>query len=161
VSVTGFVERFWDNADLWRAAAAVLATTAVALLVAALVSREPPDFAERPVLAELRDTPHQQPAWAIRLARAAHQIAVDALDPPAPPAGKSYQLWLVAPGAGPPRPLGLLPRSGRKIIAETPANIRLLGGRGELEVTLESATGTFAEIPNGPPVFYANLPGAN
>jgi anti-sigma-K factor RskA len=152
------VEQLWLGAR-FGGAAAVLATAGLALIVAALVSRAPPDFADRPVVAVLRDT-GQHPGWAIRLAQTAHQIAVDALDPPAPPSGKSYQLWLDAPAAGPPRPLGLLPRSGRKIMAETPTNTRLLAGKGELEVTLEPATGTLAETPSGSPVFRSGLPGS-
>jgi anti-sigma-K factor RskA len=153
------VEQLWRGVRFWRAAAAVLATAALALMVAALVSREPADFAARPVIAALRER-GQHLLWNIRLARAAHQIAIDAFDPPAPPVGAAYQLWLAAPGTGPPRPLGLLPGSGRKIIAETPANIRLLAGNGELEVTLEPATGTLAETPSGPPLFHASFPGS-
>lgn len=154
----GIVERLWDSARLWRCAAAVLATTALALAVSALVSRAPPDFGELPVIAMLRD-PGQHPAWAVRLAPPAHQIAIDGFDAPPPPPGKAYQLWLVAPGAA-PEPLGLLPLSGRKIIAETPANIRLLTGRGELWITLEPATGTLAAAPSGAPVLGAGFDGS-
>jgi anti-sigma-K factor RskA len=149
------VEQFWDSARFWRGTAAVLATAASALLVAALVARPPPDFAERPVIAVLRDAAHH-PGWAIRLARAAHQIALDSLAPPAPPAGKAYQLWLAAPGTA-TQPLGLPPATGRKIIAETPANISRLAKGAELWVTLEPATGTLAEAPSGPPVYHAIL----
>lgn len=151
------VDQLWNSAWFWRRAAAVLATVALALLVAALIAREPPDFAQRPVIAVLQNT-GQHPAWSIRLARSAHQIAIDSLDPPRPPASKAYQLWLAAPGAA-PQPLGLLPGSGRKIVAETPANIRLLAGKGKLRVTLEPATGTLAGAPSGPPVFDASLNG--
>jgi anti-sigma-K factor RskA len=147
-----------DDAAFWRRTTAVIATTAAALLVAAAVAREPADFADRPVIAVLRDA-GRHPAWAIRLARNAHLIAVDSLDPPAPPSGKAYQLWLVASGAAPPRALGLLPRSGRKIIAETPANTRLLAGKGALRVTLEPGSGALAGAPNGAPLFDANLAG--
>ena len=95
------VDQLWGSAWFWRRAAAVLATVALALLVAALIAREPPDFAQRPVIAVLQNT-GRHPAWAIRLARSAHQIAIDSLDPPRPPSGKAYQLWLAAPGAAPP-----------------------------------------------------------
>jgi anti-sigma-K factor RskA len=150
------LDRLWDSVRVWRRAAGVLATTALALLVAALVTRAPPDFAETPVIAVLRDA-GRHAAWAVRLARTAHQIAVDGLDPPPPPPGKAYQLWLVAPGAAAPQPLGLLPLSGRKIIAETPANIRLLAGKGELGVTLVPANGALAGAPSAPPLFHASL----
>jgi anti-sigma-K factor RskA len=156
--ISGAVERMVDSVRLWRGAAAVLGTAAAALMVAALVARDAPDFAERPVIAVLRGAA-DRPAWSVRLARAAHQVAVDGLDPPAAPAGKAYQLWLVAPGGASPQPLGLLPFSGRKILAETPANIRRLAGKGQLWVTLEPATGTLAEAPSGAPAFHAELGG--
>ncbi len=82
------VDQLWDSAWFWRRAAAVLATVALALLVAALIAREPPDFAQRPVIAVLQNT-GRHPAWAIRLARSAHQIAIDSLDPPRPPLRQS------------------------------------------------------------------------
>jgi anti-sigma-K factor RskA len=154
---SGLARQLWNDARLWRRIAGVLAVTALAVLVAALVAREPPDFAERPVIAVLR-AKDAQPLWALRLARSAHRIAVDALSPLSPPAGKDYQLWLLAAGAAPPQPLGLLPLSGRKILAETPANIRHLAeGAGELGVTLEPASGALAGVPSGPPAFTANL----
>lgn len=153
---TGLARQLWEDARLWRRAALVLATTALALLVAALVTRESPDFAQRPVITVLRDA-HQRPAWTLRLAPNAHQIAVDSLSPPPPPTGKNYELWLVAPGEVTPQPLALLPLTGHKIFAETPANIRRLAGPGELRVTLEPRTGTFAPAPNGQSVFHATL----
>jgi anti-sigma-K factor RskA len=153
---TGLARQLWEDARLWRRAALVLAATALALLVAALVMREPPDFAQRPVIAVLRDA-DQRPAWTLRLAPNAHQIAVDSLLPPPPPAGKNYQLWLAAPGEATPQPLALLPLIGRKIFAETPADIHRLAGPGELRVTIEPATGTFAPAPSGQSVFHASL----
>jgi anti-sigma-K factor RskA len=149
--------RLWADIRFWRGAVVVLATTALALLVAALVVPAPPDFAERAVIAVLRAS-DQHPLWTLRLGRAAHQIEIDSQAPPRPPAGKDYQLWLAAPSAATPQPLGLLPLSGRKILAETPANIRRLAiGDGELQVTLEPATGSLAGAPGGPPVSSARL----
>ena len=106
----------------------------------------------------LRDA-GRQPRWAIRLARNAHQIAADSLDPPPVPAGHVYQLWLEPPGGGAPRPLGLLPQAGRKVIAETPANIRSLSGHGALAVTLEPAGGSLGPGPTGPALFRGSLAG--
>jgi anti-sigma-K factor RskA len=151
--------RFWDSAKFWRHTAIVLATTALALLVAAFVARDPPDFAHLSVIAVLRDK-DGHPVWSVRLASAAHQIAVDNLGAAAPPPGKDYELWLVTPGeAG--QPLGLLPLSGRKIFAETPANIRRLAGTAELRVTLEPVTGSVAGLPSGPVVFRASIKNRN
>ena len=151
--------RLWDSVLFWRRAAGVLATLSLALLVAAIIAREPPDFSTMPVIAVVRDGEYH-PIWAIRLARAAHQIAADSLRPQPVPADHVYQLWLLASDATTPHPIGLLPRSERKVIAVTPENARLLAGEGELEVTLEPVGGSTAPWPSGPILFRASLEGS-
>jgi anti-sigma-K factor RskA len=147
----------WDKVSFWRSLAAGIAVTAAALLVAALIGRPPPDFSARPVIAVVQDG-GQRPLWAIRLAGDAHQIAIDSLHPPPVPPGHVYQLWLEPPpGAGTPRPLGLLPQSGRREIPETPANTRMLSGPGRLAVTLEPLGGSIGTGPSGPALFRSSL----
>jgi anti-sigma-K factor RskA len=149
----------WDKVGFWRSLAAGIAVTAAALLVAALIARPPPDFSARPVIAVVQDG-GQRPLWAIRLAGDAHQIAIDSLHPPPVPSGHDFQLWLEAPpGVGTPRPLGLLPQSGRREIPETPANSRMLSGHGALVVTLEPLGGSVGTGPSGPPLFRGILVG--
>jgi anti-sigma-K factor RskA len=148
--------RLWNNAALWRRAAGVLATLALALLVAAIVSREPADFSSIPIIAVVRDEEHH-PVWAIRLARAAHQIAVDSLRAEPTPADRVYQLWVLTPGSTFPHQLGLMPPSGRKRIVVSPENARLLAGSGELVVTLEPPGGSSVTTPSGPTVFRGTL----
>lgn len=147
----------WSNAAFWRSLAGGLAVTALALLVAALIGRSSPDFSARPIVAVVQDS-GQRALWAIHLAGNAHQIAVDSLHPPPVPPGHVYQLWLEPPpGAGTPRPLGLLPQSGRKEIPETPANTRRLFGPGVLVVTLEPLGGSRGPGPSGPTLFRSSL----
>ncbi|MGH7059207.1 MAG: anti-sigma factor domain-containing protein [Stellaceae bacterium] len=141
----------WDNARLWRRLAAVLAVLVSALFVAALVARPAPDFSALRVVAVVMDAA-QRPAWAIRLAPAAHQIAADAWHPQPAPAGRAYQLWLAGAGKA-PHPLGLLPQAGRKVIPVTPENARLMAGAGELLVTLEPVGGSPRQGPTGPVEF--------
>ena len=155
VSIVVFA-KLWDSVPFWRWVAVVLATLSLALLVAAIIAREPPDFSAMPVIAIVRDG-EQHPVWAIRLARAAHQIAADSLRPQSPPADHVYQLWLLASGAAMPHPIALLPQSERKVIAVTPENARLLAGAGELEVTLEPIGGSTAPGPTGPVLFRASF----
>jgi anti-sigma-K factor RskA len=150
------IAALWDKAAFWRSLAAGLAVAMLALLVAALIGRAPPDFSARPILAMVQDG-DQHALWAIRLAGTADQIAVDSLNPPRVPPGHVYQLWLEPPGAGTPRPLGLLPQSGREAIPETPANTRLLSGPGVLVVTLEPQGGSLGSGPSGPTLFRTNL----
>jgi anti-sigma-K factor RskA len=147
-----------DNALFWRRAAAVLATLSLALLVAAIIIRDPPDFSAMPIVAVIRNA-EQRPIWAIRLARAAHQIAADSLFVQPVPANRMYQLWLLAPETAGPHPLGLLPQAGRKKITVSPENARLLAGAGELLVTLEPPGGSPLAVPTGPTVFHGTLEG--
>jgi anti-sigma-K factor RskA len=151
--------RLRDSVLFWRLASVVLATLSLALLVAAMIAREPPDFSAMPVVAVVRDSEYH-PTWAIRLARAAHQIAADSLRPQTAPPDHVYQLWLLTPDGATPRPLGLLPQSARKRIAVSPENARLLSGGGELEVTLEPKGGSLAPGPSGPVLFRASLKGS-
>jgi anti-sigma-K factor RskA len=151
--------RLWDNVCFWRWTSSVFATVSLAFLVAALIAREPPDFSNMPIVAIVRDG-EQHPVWAIRLARAAHQIAADSLRPQPAPADHVYQLWLLASDATAPHPIGLLPQSERKLIAVTPENARLLAGEGELKVTLEPVGGSPNPAPSGPTLFRASLEGS-
>jgi anti-sigma-K factor RskA len=146
----------WDNVRVWRCATGAFATLSLALLVAAIVARDPPDFSDMSIVAVVRDG-ERYPVWAIRLARSAHEIAADSLrDEPAPP-GRVYQLWLLVPDRTGPRQLGLLPSSGRKRIAVSPENARLLAGTGELVVTDEPTGGSPASSPSGRTVFRGTL----
>ncbi len=148
--------KLWADIRVWRWAAGVLATLCLALLVAASIARDPPDFSDISIVAVVRDG-ERHPVWAVRLARAAHQIAADTLrDEPAPP-GRVYQLWLLVADRTGPHQLGLLPTSGRKRIAVSPQNARLLAGTGELVVTLEPAGGSPNREPSGPPIFRGAL----
>ena len=146
----------WADIRVWRWATAAFAILSLALLVAAIIARDPPDFSEISIVAIVRDG-ERHPVWAIRLARFAHEIAADSLrDEPAPP-GRVYQLWLLVPDRTGPRQLGLLPSSGRKRIAVSPENARLLAGAGELVVTVEPTGGSPVGSPSGQKVFWGTL----
>jgi anti-sigma-K factor RskA len=148
--------KLWADIRAWRWATGVFATLSLALLVAAMIAHDPPDFSDISIVAVVRDG-ERHPVWAIRLARAAHQIAADTLRDEPAPAGRVYQLWLLVADRSGPRQLGLLPPSGRKRIAVSPENARLLAGAGELVVTLEPAGGSPNREPSGPPVFRGAL----
>jgi anti-sigma-K factor RskA len=143
------------------AAIGVFVTFALAFAVAAAIKRESPNFAGAPI-AVVRDAGAAQgrALWAIRLAPAAHEIAVDALAPAealsSAPAGSALQLWLKTPAGL--RSLGLLPDKGRAIIPEMPALIDRLGaGAGGLVVTREPKGGSRQSLPSGPIAFRATL----
>jgi anti-sigma-K factor RskA len=154
------IGEIWNSVRFWRGAAGVLASLSLALLVAAAIARGPPSFSSEPIIAVIRDS-GQHPVWAIRLARTAHEIAADSLRVEPAPADHVYQLWLLPADSAKPHQLGLLPQSGRKPIAVTPENARLLTGAGELIVTLERAGGSPQPAPSGPTAFRAALEGVD
>jgi anti-sigma-K factor RskA len=140
--------------------AASVATSVLAFGVAAAIDRPAPRFAAPPI-AVVRDAAGHA-LWSIRVSAAAHEIAVDALNPaPRRPAGDAYQLWLTAPRG--PRSLGLLPLAGRKVIPEIPALVaRLIGAdagtdAARLVVSREPEGGSPAMQPSGPIVFRAAI----
>ncbi len=139
--------QLWNNVRIWRQAAGVLATLSLALLVAAIVSRDAPDFSSMPIIAVVRDG-EQRPIW---------EIAVDSLRVQPVPTDHVYQLWVLVPDVTAPHQLGLLPQSGRKRIAVSPENVRLLAGSGELVITLEPPGGSRGPAPSGPTVFRGTL----
>lgn len=134
---------------------AVAVTAAATLAVATTVKRPPPDFATPPV-ATLHDGAGHA-LWTVRLAPAAHEIAVDALAAARPPANHAYQLWLQT--AHSVASLGLLPPTGRAVIPEVPALVGDLAGKGELVVSLEPAGGSPGLQPSGAILFRAALAG--
>ncbi|MGH7054880.1 MAG: anti-sigma factor domain-containing protein [Stellaceae bacterium] len=142
----------------WRAVAAVLTVAVLALIVAAAIARPAPDFADRPVLAVIRDG-DARPVWTIRLAPAAHEIAATSLRAEMAPRSHGFELWLVPAGATAPRPLGMLPASGSQVIPLIPENAALLARRGTLLVTLEAAEGASDLRPSGAPLFRGHLRG--
>jgi len=154
------IRTLWDSVLFWRRVAVVLATLSLALFVAVIIARDPPDFSTMPIVAVVRDG-EQRPVWEIRLARAAHQIAADSIRPQPAPADHVYQLWLVDQESAGPHQLGLLPQSGRKRIAVSPENARLLIGAGEFIVTIEPFGGSRGSTPSGPTAFRGTLEGSS
>ena len=154
------IRTLWDSVLFWRRVAVVLATLSLALFVAVIIARDPPDFSTMPIVAVVRDG-EQRPVWEIRLARAAHQIAADSIRPQPALADHVYQLWLVDQESAGPHQLGLLPQSGRKRIAVSPENARLLIGAGEFIVTIEPFGGSRGSAPSGPTAFWGTLEGSS
>jgi anti-sigma-K factor RskA len=142
----------------WRGAAGVLAVAVSALIVAAAIGRDRPDFVDRPVLTVIRDG-RARPVWEIRLARAAHEIAARNLGAAPAPKSRAFELWLLPAGAATPRPLGILPSAGCEVIPVTPRDAASLAAPGALLVTLEPGGGAPDLRPSGPPMFRGRLHG--
>lgn len=134
-------------------------------VAAALVAALALGFLLRPAPAPVFETTHVatvadaagQPLWLIELDAESARLAVRALLAEPPPAGKSYELWML-PGEGrAPVSLGLLPREGRVVTVLTPDRVVLLRQATGLAVSLEPAGGSPTGLPTGPVLFQAAL----
>ena len=112
----------------------------------------------RPLLSRYKDAPVRNTGWSAWQIDGHGRWEVFELIAPEPaPPGRVYQLWLLVADRTGPRQLGILPPAGRKRIAVSPGNARLLAGAGELVVTLEPAGGSPNPEPSGPAVFRGAL----
>ena len=66
------------------------------------------------------------------------------------PAGKDLELWALPQGQTKPRSLGVLPPSGRQLVAELPSNTQLL-------VSIEPKGGSPTGQPTGPLLYGGSL----
>jgi len=141
--------RVWRSPGFWRA------TTVAALAIAAslffMLLRPGPS--SPPLLAALAPTGAPAPAFLVRVAPNGQGLVV-AASAAEPGAGRSFELWALAPGATTPVSLGLLPATGqRELTVPNRAGTRLL-------VSQEPAGGSPTGQPTGPVVFSGVLTGA-
>ena len=131
---------------LWQAA------TAVSLLVAAglaLLLFLPPANRTQRLAAALG--PINDPARFLVDARPDGSLAVTGLGNPAAPAGRSFQLWALPPGATAPVSLGVLPPGSHTV---APGHAR---SGEQLLVSEEPLGGSPTGAPTGPVVFGGTL----
>ncbi len=79
-------------------------------------------------------------------------VALTAVAPVQVPAGKTLELWIQPPDAKAPRPLGVLPATGRQVTLST-----MPEAGTALSVTLEPAGGAPMEAPTGRVVYAGTL----
>jgi anti-sigma-K factor RskA len=138
------VERpgLWRRVETWRWATAAASLAAAVLLVLLLLPAKPgPDrFVATPA------GPQGGPAWFARVAADGAAIDIQPVTVAALPADRSYELWIIPPGATAPRSLGL-------IDPNTPTRRTLTAdvrGGGTLAVSLEPRGGSPTGAPTGP-----------
>ncbi|MGH8225279.1 MAG: anti-sigma factor [Gammaproteobacteria bacterium] len=95
------------------------------------------------------------PRWVITVQGThMHMRAVGSVSPPA---GKSYQLWMLPGHGAKPVSLGLLPASGEASAQLSTALLQRLKSAGALAVSVEPAGGSPTGLPTGPVVYTAPL----
>ncbi|MGE5625292.1 MAG: anti-sigma factor domain-containing protein [Bacillota bacterium] len=139
--------------NFWR----VWAVAATLVLAVVLVSqRYVPATEQKPAEFALVSDAKGQPRWVISVHPEDKRIDMKALTSNPPPAGKSYELWML-PDQGNPVPMGLMNETGtasEHITAELLA--RLATAKG-LAISVEPPGGSPTGLPTGQVVYTAVL----
>lgn len=135
--------------SLWRlgAIAATACSVALAILLFALLQREPP-MRYVTVLTD-RDA---RAAWMVSADTARGMIASQSLQPQALAAGRSFELWIL-PRDGAPISLGLLLPEGDATHPISPAILQALPDASGLAVSVEPRGGSPTGQPTGPVLY--------
>lgn len=153
--VTGFSLK-----GLWSGAA-VLATAFV-LVVGVFIGRslvKPPAQtvpAASSNYVAVMSAPKGPPRWLITVHPQNGRVDMNALANNTPPAGKSYQLWML-PGTGKPISLGLMNSTGSAHETLSPEMLAALTKAKGLAISIEPAGGSPTGQPSGPVVYTGSI----
>jgi len=137
----------------WRSWA-VAATVVLAVLLVA--QRVVPPSEQKPSEFALVSDAKGQPLWVISVHPEANRIDMKAVADRTPPAGKSYELWML-PGSGSPVPMGLMNSTGLASETVTPELLAKLAASKGLAISLEPQGGSPTGLPTGPVLWTATL----
>ncbi len=130
----------------WRTWA-VAATVVLAVLV--VMQRELPTAEHKAAAFALVSDAKGQPLWVISVHPEADRIDMKAVTPNPPPAGKSYELWML-PGSGNPVPMGLMNSDGLASETVSPELLAKLATAKGLAISEEPQGGSPTGLPTGP-----------
>ncbi len=149
---TGLWQRFWENASVWRWVSAGFAAATIALAVLPNWRTVEPSATRIAVLQQ----PGQaaQPGWVVSVMEGG-DVMLKGLAALPTPAGKSIQIWTLAPGEKTPRSMGLLAdRQSVRIDANLVGAVQ----PGQLfEFTLEQEGGSPTGLPTGPVLYIGRI----
>lgn len=138
-----------QSATWWRGVAAAAVVIAVGL--AGYIASIPPSPGR--VTVTLLRGPHESTArWVAVIAQ--NRLALRATVAPTLAAGRSYELWAIAPGKAAPEPLGVVARDGALSVPSVPSR---LGAGTTLAISIEPAGGSPTGKPTGPVVFTGTV----
>jgi len=143
----------WRRLRRWQAATAAGFAIAAALLAWTVISPlERQAHPPAPIaLGTLAPSQGQGPLLAAVLERNG-TLLVASPAPMPPPAGRSYELWILPQGARTPRSLGVMPESGRRV-AEVGTGVR----EAQVMISLEPRGGSPSGLPTGPVVYAGQI----
>lgn len=139
--------------SFWRAWA-VAATVVLALLV--VMQRVSPPAEQKPAEFALVSDAKGQPLWVISVHPEAQRIDMKAVADNTPPAGKSYELWML-PGSGNPVPMGLMNPTGSASETVSAELLQKLASAKGIAISEEPQGGSPTGLPTGPVLWTAAL----
>ena len=138
---------FWRS---WAVAATVL------LAIVAVSERFQNPLEPKPAELALVSDQQGKPLWLISVHPEAKRIDMKSVGNNTPPAGKSYELWML-PGSGNPVPMGLMNPTGLASETVSPELLAKLASAKGLAISLEPQGGSPTGQPTGQVLWTAAL----
>jgi anti-sigma-K factor RskA len=139
--------RWWGRPNPWRWATSGFAAVAAALLLYVALGGSP----AAPTYMAMLHSPQQQDQISFVAMMERGGLTIHTMAAGAPPAGRVYELWAIAPGGTTPQAIGMLPQSGVLRVASMPAEVRL---GATLAISIEPPGGSpDPHKPSGPVMF--------
>jgi len=139
---------------LWSGA--VTLATALVLVVGVFIGRNLVTPPGAPAYVAVMSSAKGRPLWLISVHSKSRRIDMKALANNTPPAGKSYELW-VLPGHGKPVAMGLMNSEGLASASLNPRIIAALVSAKGLAISIEPYGGSPTGQPTGPVVYVAPI----
>jgi anti-sigma-K factor RskA len=137
----------------WRTWA-VAATVVLAIVV--VTQNLTPTTEVKPAEFALMSDTKGNPLWLISVHPEANRVDMKVVTHNPPPAGKSYELWMI-PDGGKPVPMGLMNENGHASETVSSELLARLAGAKALAISLEPQGGSPTGQPTGPVLWVAPL----
>ena len=139
--------RWWNRPAPWRWATGGFAAAAAALLLYIALGSAP----AAPNYVAMLHSPQQQDQTSFVATVGRDGLTIRTVAAAAPPTGRAFELWAIAPGAPVPRAMGVIPENGVLRVASLPPDVRL---GATLAISVEPPGGSPDQHkPSGPVVF--------
>ncbi len=142
------------HARLWSGA--VMLAPAFVLVVGVFIGRSLVAPRGAPAYIAVMANAKGRPLWLISVHSKSRRIDMQALANNTPPAGKSYELWML-PGHGKPVAMGLMNSEGLASASLDPRIIAALVSAKDLAISIEPYGGSPTGQPTGPVVYVAPI----
>lgn len=138
---------------LWGSA---VAAAVITLIIGIFIGRNVLAPSPSPAYLAVMSTAQGQPRWLITVHPQTRRVDMKALADNTPPAGKSYELWML-PGSGKPIAMGLMNSTGSASEIVNAETIAAITGAKGLAISIEPDGGSPTGQPTGPVVYVAPL----